>query len=480
LRPGWRDAAIVSSLVVVAVAFRIPRLTGYGGLTGDESFSLALAQRSLPEMFHRFRFEANGMLYALLQWPLVRIQETLFVLRLPALVAGALGAGALYWAGARIVGRLEAATGAWLLAISPFAIAYSQLGRPYVLAMLFGILAYGCLKRVEDDGGRWIGYVVAMALAGYSNTVTVPLLVAAQAVLIAPKRNLLRGWLLSLVAILLLLVPLAAFLAAEKEKRNPLYWLDPPTPGDLTMLAKDFLAGGELLALGAAIVIAAVALGGLRDRGALVVAAWAFVPILLLFLFAQIEPTFWGGYLLPVLPGILLLVGTAVVRLPRLLGAISIVLLTAGFVHSVVEGNPYHPHGLQGATRALAAERHDDPVVFDIPDGLVAAGFYDDALAGPKGLVVSEWADQPIPRNVILRDDPGGYGRVPHGPPTRALLSRLLKRTGTVFVFLYSTARQGDVVRSAGLAWAARSCDFEADRYGAVRLIRLRRCAAVA
>jgi hypothetical protein len=475
--PRRLDAAIVASVVAVAAAFRIPRLTGYSGLTGDESFSLALAQRSLPEMFHRFTFEANGMLYALLQWPLIRIDSTLLVLRLPALVAGALGAGALYWAGSRIVGKLEAAVAAWLLAVSPFAIAQSQLARPYVFAMLFGILAYGCLARIEDDRRYWVGYVAAMALAGYSNTLAVPLLVAAQSVLIVPHRRLVRSWLLALLATALLLVPLAAFIAAERSKRDPLYWLARPTAHDLTTLGRDFFAGGRVLALAVAVVAVAAVLGRLRGRGAAIVAAWALVPIVLLFVFAQVESTFWNGYLLPALPGALLLVGSAVARLPRLIGAVALVLFTVGFGHSLVDGNPYHPHGLRNATRALVAQRAGDPVVFDIPDGLVAAGFYHREFAGPKGVVVNEWGDQPLPHNVILRDDPGGYGRAPSGPPTKALLSRLLMRTGTVFVFVYSTMKQGDIVQSPGLRWAAHSCKLKAARYGAVRLIRLRRCA---
>jgi hypothetical protein len=94
--------------------------------------------------------------------------------------------------------------------------------------------------------------------------------------------------------------------------------------------------------------------------------------------------------------------------------------------------------------------------------------------------VVSEWGDQAIPANVILLDNPGGYGHVPVGPPTRRLLSRLLKRTGTVFVYVYSTTHQGDVLESPGLLWAARACDFDVVPYGGVRLARLRNCSAVA
>jgi hypothetical protein len=421
------------------------------------------------------------MIYAILEWPLVRLSETLLVLRLPAFVAGALAAGALYWAATGLVSRTEAAAAAWLLAISPYAIADSQLGRPYVLAMLFGIVAYGCLFRVDSDRRYWICYVAALALAGYSNTLAVPLLVAAQTVYVAMKPRYLRTWMLSLAATALLLAPLAAVVAAERLKRDPLYWLTRPTPSDVVSLAKAFMGGGRVLALGVVILIAAAGLRRLWDWRILVFAAWAFGPVVLLFVFAQAEPTFWPSYLLPVLPGVLLLVGCAAVRLPGPLAVVGIVLLTAGFLRGFGHRDPYHPHGLRDATQALVAARHGDPVVFDISDGLTAAGFYTDELAGRDGLlVVSEWGDQAIPANVILLDNPGGYGHVPVGPPTRRLLSRLLKRTGTVFVYVYSTTHQGDVLESPGLLWAARACDFDVVPYGGVRLARLRNCSAVA
>ena len=477
VRGGTRDALLIAGIVLGAAAFRVPRLTGYEGLSGDEAFSLALAQRSFPDMLHRFTFEANGLLYALLEWPLVRIDDSLLILRLPAFIAGALAPGALYWTGKRIVSRTEAAVAAWLLAISPFAIAHAQLARPYVFAMFFGIVAYGCLARAEDDRRYWIGFVAAMALVGYSNVLAVPLLLAAQAVYVLLQPRLVRAWLRSLLPLAVLLIPLAALVVAERSKRDPLYWLTRPTPRDMTNLAADFMAGRKVLLLGTLVMVAVLLLRRLDDRRLLIVAAWAILPPLGLFIVAQIDPTFWPSYLLPALPGALLLVGSATTRLPRVLAGASLVLLTAGFLHGLFPDNPYHPHGLEVATRALKAERHGDPAVFDIPDGLVAAGFYDRDLAGRDGrLVVSEWADEPIPEGVVLRDDPGGYGRVPAGPPTRNLLVTLLRRTGTVFVFVYSTAKQGDLLESPGLLWAARACDFRATRIGGVVLARLRAC----
>ena len=74
----------------MALALRVFHLEYKSLDGGDEPFSLALAQRPLGEMFELFGFEANGTIYSILLWPLVRISEQEWMLRLPALVAGVL------------------------------------------------------------------------------------------------------------------------------------------------------------------------------------------------------------------------------------------------------------------------------------------------------------------------------------------------------------------------------------------------------
>jgi hypothetical protein len=222
-------------------------------------------------------------------------------------------------------------------------------------------------------------------------------------------------------------------------------------------------------------VVLAVALRK-RDHVLAVGAAWAILPPLALFLVAQGEPMFWVGYVLPALPGVMLLLGVAATRLPRPLAFAAPLALAAIFlVRAVREPNYYDVHGAQPAARALEVERHGSPVVFDIPAGLGAVGFYDRGLAPHGRLVESEWGDR-APPGVTLLDDPGGYGHAPSGPPTPTLISRLQRKTGTEFLLFTETARQGDVLKAPGLLWAKNNC-FVGDRWeGGFQVVRISKC----
>jgi hypothetical protein len=469
----WSDTALVGVTTVVGALLRLVHLTGHAGVTGDEGITLALAQHSFGRMLHLFSFEANGLIYPVVEWPLIRVfSESLFVLRLPAALAGIAMIPALYWAAKRIAGRSPALLAAVLLALSPLAISYSQLAKPYTFAVLFGILAFGCLARVGDDWRWWIGYVAAMTLTAYSHTTALALLVA-QAVLVPAGQW--RRWLVSLGVLLITLVPLFALLAAERSKQDGLYWLDSPNLSAGLDVARDFVGGRPGLVLAAVVVVAAVLLRR-RDRVLGVAAAWAVLPPAALFVVAQVKPIFWIGYVLPALPGAILLIAVAVTRLPKPVGAAVVLAIGAAFAFRALhDPGYYHVKGAELAAHTLISSGQDSPVVFDIPAGLGAVGFYDHALTRHGHLLESEWGDSPPP-GVTLLDDPGGYGRAPDGPPTAALIARLARQTGTVFLLFTETTRQGDVVQSPGLRWAARACTLSAAWEGGFRVVRVSRC----
>ena len=95
---------VLGGILALALVLRLWGLTHKSLDGGDEPFSLALAQRPLGEMFELFGFEANGTIYSILLWPLVRITRHEWMLRLPALVAGVLAVAAIWWAGRELVG----------------------------------------------------------------------------------------------------------------------------------------------------------------------------------------------------------------------------------------------------------------------------------------------------------------------------------------------------------------------------------------
>lgn len=476
----------VAAATAFGLALRAWHLTGYAGLQDDEAYTLGLAQRGVTQMLHLFTLEANGLPYALVEWPLVRIDDGLATLRLPAFVAGVVAIPALFWAGRRLASPGAALLACVLLALNPLAVVYSQLARPYAFAMLFGILSFGCLARaVDSDSARWwVLYVAATALAGYSNAFSLVLLVPAQAVLGAQNRRLARRWLIALVGCALCLVPLAVLLGVERSKRNALYWIHPPTLQTLKATAVDYAGGTQAVLL----IICGLAVAGLivsrrLDIRLAAVCAWAFSP-LLLFLLGLVTPAFELGYSLAALPGAMLLIGTCVTRLPvRAAQVAGVGLALLLFVSTVRHARAYHSAGVQLAVAALDDAAPSTPVVFDIPEGLPAAGFYARRFAAPDGhVVVSEWGDEPIPPAVVLRDDPGGYGHAPAGPPDPLLLSRLARRTGSVYVLVSNTSEQGSIDDSPGIRWARKACRLEVQQFGyppqILELFHLSHCAA--
>src|SRR6476646_9607125 len=116
--PGRRRLlAALTLLTAVGLGLRVTSLGR--SLFVDEAYSLALAQRSFGHMIELFGYEANGMPYPIVLWPLVRIFGTgEAVLRVPAVIAGAASVPALWWAARRLAGEAAALVAAALLAVS--------------------------------------------------------------------------------------------------------------------------------------------------------------------------------------------------------------------------------------------------------------------------------------------------------------------------------------------------------------------------
>jgi 4-amino-4-deoxy-L-arabinose transferase-like glycosyltransferase len=130
------------------------------------------------------------LLYWLTTLALRLLPEHEVTLRLVSALAGVLAVPGMIALG-RVVGRPRA--GLWaalLLAVSPFAIRYSQEARHYSLLLLFGLLATVLLLRALGRGGRrdWLAYGLAAALALLTHY-SAWLLLLAQGAMVA-------GWLL--------------------------------------------------------------------------------------------------------------------------------------------------------------------------------------------------------------------------------------------------------------------------------------------
>lgn len=469
-----RERLLIAGILGLALILRLWGLEHKSLDGGDEPFSLALAQRPLGEMFELFGFEANGSVYSILLWPLVRISEAEWMLRLPALVAGVLAVAAVWWAGRELVGPRAGLLAAGLMAVNPYAIYQSQYARPFSLVMLFSAVSFAALAvGLRDDRRRWwVLYVAATALAAYGNAVTAAILVPAHLVLVlVRRREALRTWLLSLLALGVALIPLGVAVAIARSRRDPLYWLESPGPKDVIIAGQDFASGlpaSRPLFAVTALVLAVVVVAASRQDGRWMwpaptpVIAWALVPMVVLVLASQVTPLFRSAYAIGAFPGLLLLAAACLDRLPRaVLGGALAALVGLALVGTTVQATSQHDETWRSATDWLKAEyRPGDRVLEDIPSINTVIGYYDQRFRAPNGeLAVLEWQDNPFPRSVVPYDDPDGYAG-PTGPPPRATIARLARGERRLFVFLaeYSEALQGDVPESAGLRWARRNC----------------------
>jgi mannosyltransferase len=482
----------VAAVLAVALYVRVASL-GFQSLTDDEGYSFALAQRSFPDMLGLFRWEGNGTLYSVVLWPIVRISDSVDALRLPAALAGVAAVGATYWAGRELANRRIALLGALLLALSPMAVRYAQFARPFSFVLLFSALSVALLARHLRTGNlaALAGYSVVLALAAYANSLAPVLLVPVHVLLVAPAgRAALRRLAIAVAGAIALAAPVIALALVETGRRDPLYWLPGPSPGQIARVAQEFMIGRAPAELGVVRIASAI---GIVATAALIAAAarkrgyaqswrllaWTFVPLGLALAISLVRPVFFGAYLVLALPGLCLLLATGVQRLPlRAAGGIVDLLAVAWLAADGAMGGPPRVNDYRSAVAWITAQRTaGDPVILDPITRLPGYGYYAaDFRAANGDVVVKEWREQPLPRDLTGFTDPGGYGDAPAGPPTARAVERLAQRTGRLVFIIDTPTAQGDVEEGAAARWLRSHCTVRERLFGGIVVLAARGC----
>jgi 4-amino-4-deoxy-L-arabinose transferase-like glycosyltransferase len=504
-------------LTLLALALRVTHLGR--SLFTDETYSLALAQRGFGHMLGLFGYEANGMPYPIVLWPVIRIFGTgEVVLRAPAVLAGTASVPALWWAARRLGYRDAVALGAAaLLAVNPMAVWYSQEARPYALVVLAACLAFGTLPRVlesagtqgPDDaqgpgrgqrsgrgGGRaMLGYVAAMALLGYSDLLALPIALPAQALMARRTgREGMRRWLWSLAAVLVCCVPLIVAAVIARGRRNALYWLPKLSRSLVEGAVQEFTGGlSEVTAVRWVTVLAVLLLLAAalwRGRGAAlsklaVPAWWGLAPPALLLAVSAVEPVFWPRYAILALPGLCLLVAEAAgqlwgeqrssgVRTMSAAAAVPAAAVTAiactlaiaavGVYADAAQQSELQENWPPALAQLRTTRKPGEAVIVDNALVLPSLGYYDPAFRAADGVViVQEWHDRPLPAGFVGYRDPTGYGTVPVGPPTAKTFRELALRGEGVWLVISEVDERlqgGDPRTGAAVTWARRACNI--------------------
>ena len=439
-------------------------------------------------MLGLFGLEANGVLYELLLWPLVRLSDSAELMRAPAVIAGVAAVPATWWAGRELLSERAGLIAAGLLAVNPFALWYAQEARAYSLVVLFAALSFPLLKRaLQDARPRWgVLYVLVTAAAAYSNMVALLVLLPAHAVLVAPGgMEAIRRWLRQLAGLALALMPLLYLLVHARLERDTLYYLAAPGPRDLVRIVREYLAGytttGAIYAAGLGVVAIVVVWAVVRVRRELPrsasdalgrplapVVAWALLAPALVFVLSQAMPLFESHFLIAALPGAMLLLAACILALPRAAAAAAVVALAA----VMLGGDRWTAttsmkEQWRSALTVLERRPPNETMLLDNSFSLPALGYiYPPARDRSGDLLVKEWEDRPLPPWLVLRRDPGGYDDSPAGPPTPALIALLARRQRLWIVLAEAIdGPQGDVSRGRALNWARRNCRVREHRW---------------
>lgn len=186
----------------------------------DEGYTNWLIRHDVSRMNHITATDTHPPLYfwGLHTWRAI-VDEGEFVLRFPSAVFGTLTVAAVYCLGRSLGGRRTGLLAALLLAVSRFAITWSQQMRMYVLAALLATLALWAAVRYWQTGSRrvWLGYVLSMTAGLMTLYLYVSVLLVANLAwpvvwrYSADRRRRFIGWAAAQLAVLALFAPWLAY-----------------------------------------------------------------------------------------------------------------------------------------------------------------------------------------------------------------------------------------------------------------------------
>jgi Dolichyl-phosphate-mannose-protein mannosyltransferase len=411
-------AEIAVVVLLTAIAFAL-RLVGIDQtLFGDELFTYAIVTGNdgvggvLGDGAHTT--ESNPPLYYVLAWLAAQVGDPTIWIRIPSLVFGTATVPLVYLLGARTVGRSAGLVGAALVALSPFAIFYSDEARAYAMLTCLSVLSTLTLLRALRRADRlsWVAYGASLTALIYTHYTGVFVVLAQLGWAAWTHREHLRALALVSLGVAVAFLPwLPSFIDQQdlSAAQGRIFTRRFPLTVDtvLNMFGRVFPGAGEpsflvvplrevpgrgvvavvWVALGATVIAAIVrqarrppAAGSNATRPMLaLLVALALVTPLAMILYSAKPHTSWllARNLSASLPAFALLVGwlLMLVRRPLAILALGVVLaaLAVGAA-KVVDDDYQRPPYRQAARFVDAAAAPHDPVIHDL-DPLLAYAF---------------------------------------------------------------------------------------------------------
>lgn len=367
--------------------------------------------------------------------------------RLISLVALAVAAAGTVLIGRRTDSARSGLLAGLFLAGSPLTSRFAAEARPFALATALAVVSTLALLKVLARPGpaRWVGYATALVLLAAVEILALPLVVAVHAVhVLTAARPSLRRWATAVGVAVAAVSPLAVEVIRQRGQIGSL-----ATPSVRQLAAYGVSAAGSPVGVVALAVAGAlaVALAGRRRRrrttgerrlvpalraasrggaGWLLPVAWGLGLPVLVWLVSQVDPLFRDRYVLFTLPGLALLVGRVLARLPTVAAAVALVAVVATGLptQAAIRGPGGHGEDIRALDSTVAAVRRPGDAVVFVPrsttrvtqlDPTVWAGLPD--LTGDPG--------RPARRILLVRRGSAAQGS---GAADRATLAAVERR----------------------------------------------------
>jgi len=321
------DKKVFVAMAVATLLGVLARFSHLGtkSLWLDEAISLEIARLDWQSLFAVLtRHEANMSFYYFLLHFWIRLGQSEFAIRSLSAVFGALTIPAIYFLGTFLGGKRAGVIAAFLVALNPAHIAYSQEARAYSLAILLAVVSSLLLLRAMWSNSRavWLAYAATNVCGVYSHVFFAWLVVVHAIVLLISYRALIswRRAMESYVAFLVFLLPLAYIAMASHGSQ--LSWIQPTKGEDLLRFFVDSggFGGGALALLYVSLAVIAV-VGGNNEsspeesRHRIFLVAWWLVPVVGTFLISLKSPIFVPRYLSICWPAMVILAAIGISNL---------------------------------------------------------------------------------------------------------------------------------------------------------------------
>jgi mannosyltransferase len=319
----WAEGVWLTAVVLLGSALRLLSGLAYRSLWLDEIATVTFVSSSFSRLITLVLMDAvHPPLYYFCVFCIVPWGQSEFWLRFPSIVFGVLAIPLTYQLGKACYGRTTGILAAFLLAINPFHIWYSQESRMYSLLLCLTVaVGYFFVKTLQTGGLKWWAALVISSSLAYFTHYFALLLPASQFVfLVVTLRRrpiFFRKWVVAQFIAFLPLVPWLYLLFHQEVLSFGTGWLPAPTllSPILTFQGLGMGVSDKLTMLGIVglpIMLLAVVLGLASARARaqdsrLFLALWLVVPFVVVLLASLQRVLYYHRYFIIVLPALLIL-----------------------------------------------------------------------------------------------------------------------------------------------------------------------------